>query len=217
MKQIELKNVDYYVADKKILENINIGIEAGDFLTLSGPSGSGKSTLLKVIASLITASKGNLLFEEKDQKEYILADYRKQVSYCFQQPQLFGETVRDNVAFPFMIRQKNFDEKRAREGLEKVKLPADFLDKSVQDLSGGEKQRVALLRNLMILPKVLLLDEVTTGLDLKNRKIIHRLIDELHQQGLTIIQVTHDEAEISSADRLIYIEKGELDYGSSQY
>lgn len=216
MAEIELRHIGYQVARHTILKEIDLKIEAGEFLTFAGPSGSGKSTLLKIIASLVTPTKGEVFFEKKKQQDYRAAVYRRQVSYCFQQPQLFGETVKENLAFPFMIRQQDFDEKRAYEGLESVKLAADFLTKPIQELSGGERQRVALLRNLMILPKALLLDEVTVGLDKFNRQIIRQLIEQLHQQGLTILQVTHDMEEISLADHLIYVEEGVLKDGTGR-
>lgn len=92
--------------------------------------------------------------------------------------------------------------------LKRVDLGADFLDKEVTALSGGEKQRVALIRNLVFLPKVLLLDEVTTGLDENSKVIVHQLIKAVHEEGITIIQVTHDQDEIKAANNIVEIKKG---------
>ncbi len=88
--------------------------------------------------------------------------YRQKVSYCFQQPTLFGETVYDNLLFPFTVRQEAFNQEKVVALLQQVKLPAAYLEKKIAELSGGERQRVALLRNIIFVPDVLLLDEVTT-------------------------------------------------------
>lgn len=130
------------------------------------------------------------------------------MSYCFQQPTLFDETVRDNLSLPFAIRKQDFDEKRAQEALKQVDLPADYLDKKITTLSGGEKQRVALIRNLLFRPEVLLLDEVTTGLDEESKQIVHQLIARVHQEGTTIVQVTHDQEELAASKQLLHMEKG---------
>ncbi|MCT7895369.1 MAG: ATP-binding cassette domain-containing protein, partial [Lactobacillus gasseri] len=102
-----------------------------------------------------------------------------------QQPSLFGEKVADNLSFPYEIRKQAVDRERLLQLLHEVSLEADYLDKDITSLSGGEKQRIALIRNLIFLPKVLLLDEVTTGLDEDNKAIVHQLIERVHQQGVT--------------------------------
>jgi putative ABC transport system ATP-binding protein len=89
-----------------------------------------------------------------------------------------------------------------------VALPADYLDKKITTLSGGEKQRVALIRNLLFRPEVLLLDEVTTGLDEESKEIVHQLIARVHQEGTTIVQVTHDQEELAASKQLLHMEKG---------
>lgn len=114
------------------------------------------------------------------------------------------------MAFPFLIRQLDFDESRVLAYLEALGLTGAYLDQAIKDLSGGEKQRVALVRNLLFEPKVLLLDEVTTGLDRETKALVHQLIDSYHQKGCTIIEVTHDKEEIETAHRLITIDKGEV-------
>ena len=94
--------------------------------------------------------------------------------------------------------------------LELVALPNDYLNKNITELSGGEKQRVALIRNLMFLPEILLLDEVTTGLDEKNKNIVHDLITAVQKENVTIIQVTHDPEEIKNASKILWLEKGSI-------
>lgn len=95
--------------------------------------------------------------------------------------------------------------------LQLVDLPESYFSKSINELSGGERQRIALIRNILFLPKVLLLDEVTAGLDEQTKTIIHRLMDDIQKKGCTILQVTHDEAEINSAKKLLHVQGGKLD------
>lgn len=208
MKILELKNVAYHVKEKQILSNISFTVEKGDFITLVGPSGAGKSTILKLIASLISPTSGEIIYQGKNIKELDPINYRRKVSYCFQEASLFGKTVRDNLTFPYQIRKKSVDEQRMITLLQRVDLDNNFLDKEITSLSGGEKQRVALLRNLVFLPQILLLDEVTTGLDDASKEIVHNLIDSLSKQGITIVQVTHDQSEIKVASQILQIQKG---------
>ena len=210
MTLLHLTDVEYETAGQKIIQNISFTLTNGEFLTLTGPSGGGKSTLLKLIATLLTPTAGTIYFKDKSQSDYEITNYRQQVSYCFQQPSLFGETVYDNLCFPYTVRNQNFDHKRAAELLELVALPNDYLKKNITELSGGEKQRVALIRNLMFLPEILLLDEVTTGLDEKNKNIVHDLITAVQKENVTIIQVTHDPEEIKNASKILWLEKGSI-------
>ena len=191
MAILKLENIAYQANQKQILQNISFEVEEKAFLTLIGPSGAGKSTILKLIANLINPNHGKILFNGKDIMKIDPLIYRRNVSYCFQQPSLFGEKVSDNLSFPYEIRNLKVD-----------------LDKDINSLSGGEKQRIALIRNLLFLPEVLLLDEVTTGLDQASKEIVHHLIEQVHRKDVTIIQVTHDQSEIESAQHIVRIEKG---------
>lgn len=190
---------------RTILNNLSFGIKNGDFLTLIGPSGAGKSTILKLIANLISPSSGTIFYHGSYIQKLDPIKYRRQVMYCFQQPVLFGKTVKDNLSFPYQIRNKEVDLARLDSLLKIVDLPAEFLNKEINSLSGGEKQRVALIRSIVFLPKVLLLDEVTAGLDGKSKEIVHRLIESVHRQGTTIVQVTHDQSEIQVAKNVLEI------------
>ncbi len=216
MSLITLKNVGYQVDQTPILTDINLEIAAREWVTIAGPSGSGKSTLVRIIASLLSKTSGELIFDGQPIEHYDPIIYRRRVSYSFQQPTLFGDTVRDNLAFPYQIRQLDFDEQRAITGLEYVGLTEKDLDKGVNDLSGGQRQRVALLRNIMIYPEVLILDEVTAGLDAENKAFVWSMIQHFNQDdGLTIIAITHDQEEIDAAKRLLTIENGRLVGGNS--
>ena len=210
MKIFELDNLGLVSPEKMILEGISLSIKEGEHLTITGPSGSGKSSLLKLLAALVSPSSGQLFYQGQELGDLDPVAYRREVSYCFQQPVLFGQTVRDNVAFPFEIRQIPFDQERVLTALARLNLGPDFLEKPIKDLSGGEKQRVALVRNLLFEPKVLLLDEVSSGLDEKTKILLRTFLNDLHQEGVTLIEVTHDQQEIEATERLVTIVGGRL-------
>lgn len=208
---IQVKNLNYQVGEQKILKNMNLDIERGKYITFIGPSGGGKSTLMRIIAAMINATSGEVLFNGKNLSEYEPTAYRQKVSYAFQQPTLFGKTVKDNLEFPFQVRNQEFDQAKVIEYLKMVNLDESYIEKSVNDVSGGEKQRIALLRNLIFTPEILITDEVTTGLDAENRDIVRHLIDKFNQErGVTILRVTHDDTEIAAATNKVTIEHGEI-------
>src|SRR5699024_5885014 len=125
---------------------------------------------------------------------------------------LFDQTVRQNLSFPADIREDNFDEVRAKEGLETVQLPSNYLDKPVKDLSGGEKQRVALIRNMMYPLEVLLMDGVTRALDEEKRENILSFIRRLNkEEQVTILWITHNQEEINASNEIITLVDGKTE------
>lgn len=207
-----LEHIGFKVENQQILEDISLTINKGDIVTVTGPSGGGKSTLLKLMGSLISPTSGKIHYKEKEISTYEPTEYRKQVSYFFQNAVLFDQTVRQNLSFPADIREENFDEVRAKEGLETVQLSSTYLDKPVKDLSGGEKQRVALIRNLMYPPEVLLMDEVTSSLDKENREIILSFIRRLNEEEqVTILWITHNQEEINVSNEIITLVDGKME------
>ena len=207
---IEVKDLDYQVDGRQILHQLNLGVAKGDYLTIAGPSGSGKSTLLKLLAGFLTPSAGTIEFQGRAQESYPIPAYRQQVSYCIQQPLLFGRTVQDNLAFPYAITNQPVDTARINHLLKAVDLPPRYVEKGITELSGGERQRVALVRNLLLEPAVLLLDEVTTGSDEASKQIVLHLLETEHQRGKTLIKVTHDAEEIEAAGHLLHMKGGQL-------
>lgn len=209
---LKTNHISFQIEEKLLLNDITMNFEKGSHTTITGPSGSGKSTLLKLLASLLTPTKGKIFFNNQDIETLTLENYRMQVSYCFQQPSLFGETVRDNFMFPYEVRKKDFQESHVLELLEEVKLPESYLDKRITELSGGEKQRVALIRNVIFLPEVLLLDEVTAGLDEDSKQIVNQWLLQLNQEkNVTLIRVTHDAEEIAQSTIVKKIVAGRLE------
>lgn len=203
---LELKNICFAADGRTILNNVSLQLRRGELCIVTGPSGCGKSTLLKIAATLLEPSSGEVRLCGEESHTLKPEEYRKRVSYCFQTPVLFGRTVMDNLAFPYQIRGQRPDEEKIRQGLRRLQLEAGILPKPVDELSGGEKQRVALLRNLQYLPEVLLLDEVTSALDDDNKQLVHQLIDELvREHGLGVLWISHNSDEIRSASNVIHM------------
>lgn len=204
---LRLENVGFQADGVTILNEINFQLRAGEFKLITGPSGCGKSTLLKIIASLQSPTSGSIFFAGKDINDLTPETYRQQVSYCAQTPALFGDSVYDNLIFPWKIRQKQPDPKALVADLARFGLAKNTLEKSINELSGGERQRVSLIRNLQFLPQVLLLDEITSALDESNKKnvneIIHRYASE---KNIAVLWVTHDSNEIAHADEVITLQ-----------
>lgn len=217
-KILEVNHLSIQQAGNQIIEDLSFVINEGEFVSITGPSGSGKSTLLKYLAQLNNPKlqiSGDYQFLGKEINEYRPVELRQQITYFFQTPSLFGDTVRDNLAFPFEIRNLPFDESKAQTMLENVELARNFLDKPINSLSGGEKQRVALIRNFMFPSKVILLDEITSALDLNTRNTIWNWIAKYRESHrVTILMVSHMEEEHEMSDRKIDIPK--LEEGSAE-
>lgn len=204
---LDVQEVSYVQDGTTLLAPVSLQLNQGEFVLLTGPSGSGKSTLLKIIASLLEPATGDIQFKGRSINELKPESYRQQVSYCFQTPALFGATVYDNLALPWQIRQKKVDHEKLKDWLKKVNLPVEMLTKKTEQLSGGEKQRVALLRNLQFLPDVLLLDEITSALDEENKQAINQLVAGLvKDSGVAVIWISHDTTEINQAQRVVTLQ-----------
>lgn len=124
------------VTEKVILDKITFQVNQGERVTLVGPSGSGKSSILKLLAGLVSLTQGTILVSEKNFSDLDMVFHRRTVSYCFQQPVLFDKTVKDNLAFPFEIRQLPFDQQKVEAALSSVALSPDFLEKKLRSCQG---------------------------------------------------------------------------------
>ncbi|HBC0612161.1 TPA: iron ABC transporter ATP-binding protein FetA [Serratia marcescens] len=201
---LRLDDIHYQIDNQVILDSVSFTLGEGEFKLITGPSGCGKSTLLKIISSLMDPTSGNLYFDGRAIAEMSPEAYRKQVSYCFQTPALFGNTVYDNLALPYQIRQQSPDERKMQADLARFGLPEAMLTKSINELSGGEKQRVSLIRNLQFMPRVLLLDEITSALDEENKRNVNEIVHQLvAEHRLAVLWVTHDTEEIAHADEVM--------------
>lgn len=211
MAILAFNQVTFTDKDHTILKEISFSIEQGGFVTIVGPSGGGKSTLLKLASYLISPSSGTIHFQGKPLDMFNPITLRQEISYCFQTPYLFGKTVEDNLLFPFSLRKKALDKSLVEQWLERFQMDASYINKDITKLSGGEKQRLALIRQLLFEPKVLLLDEVTSALDAQNAALVEEVIRSLNQEGMTILWVTHnDEQSKRDATKRLTIVEGQL-------
>ena len=209
MSLLRFEAISLEVHGHQILRDISFSVDAGESITIIGPSGSGKSTILKLASSLISPTGGTISFHGKPIESYVPTEYRQRVAYCFQQPYLFGQTVQQNLAFPFAIRGCSVDERRIKELFDLFHINLQLLEKSNIELSGGEMQRICLIRSLLFAPEVLLLDEVTSALDVENTEWVEQGLMQLHKEGLTLLEVTHNlEQSARMGQRRITVKEG---------
>ena len=198
--------------DETILKGVSFEIEEGKFYTLLGPSGCGKTTILRIIAGFSEASEGDVYFEGKRIND--VPANQRQVNTVFQDYALFPHmNVFENVAFGLKIKKlpKNQIKEKVEEALRLVRL-AGYENREISEMSGGQRQRVAIARAIVNEPKVLLLDEPLSALDLKLRTDMQYELRELQQRlGITFIFVTHDQEEaLAMSDEIFVINQGEI-------
>ena len=200
----------------RVLKNVNLTVEKGDYLAIMGPSGSGKTTLMNLIGCLDIPTSGGYRLEDRDLKDLTddeLADIRnKYIGFVFQSFHLLPKmNALDNVALPLLYAGVPLKERRARaaEALKAVEL-GDRMEFMPNQLSGGQCQRVAIARAMVTKPALLLADEPTGALDTKSGNQIMDIFRQLSQEGMTIIMITHEESIAQCADKIYYILDGEL-------
>lgn len=219
---LQFKNVSktYKVGDEEIhaLNEVTVYIEKGDFVAIMGPSGSGKSTFLQVASLLNNATSGEVLFEDRNVSKYSEVELAKlrnrSIGFIFQQFNLLPRTsALENVELPLIYAGVPEEERhrRAKAMLEKVGL-GDRLQNTPAQLSGGQQQRVAIARALINEPNIIFADEPTGNLDSKSGQEIKNLLKALHQEGKTIILVTHEAEVASIAKRIVLFHDGEIMY-----
>lgn len=213
---IEYKHVALRYGEKTVLEDVNLKIKDGEFMVLVGPSGSGKTTMLKMINRLLEPTDGNIYMDDKRIKDYNQRDLRLSTGYVLQQIALFPNlTVAENIAIIPEMKGWNKDKikQNTAELLEMVGLPAkEYAGRFPSMLSGGEQQRVGIVRAIIGEPRILLMDEPFSALDAISRKQLQALTKKLHNEfGVTIIFVTHDTDEaLLLADRIAVLQNGQI-------
>ena len=216
MAILSLKNVDFsYDKRIKVIKNVSLEVESGEYVAIIGHNGSGKSTLAKLFNALVLPDKGTVTvdgIESTDKSK--LFEIRKNVGVVFQNPdnQLVASIVEDDVAFGpenLGVERKEIGE-RIDYALKAVQMEK-FRHSSPTRLSGGQKQRIAIAGVLALKPKILVLDESTAMLDPKGRKEVLEVVNRLNkEEGVTIITVTHYMEEVVFADRVIVIDNGKI-------
>ncbi|MCO7129542.1 ABC transporter ATP-binding protein [Lactococcus garvieae] len=213
---ITFKNVTKKYGDKAVLSDINFSIESHEFFVLAGSSGGGKTTLLKMINRLIEPNEGQVLIDDQDIQTINLRDLRLQIGYVLQQIALFPNmTVLENIGLIPTMKGWSKKETRARvlELLPLVGLDAEkYLNRYPHELSGGEAQRIGILRAIACKPKIILMDEPFSALDPISRKQLQELVKDLQKTlKITTVFVTHDMSEgMAMADRIAILKDGEL-------
>lgn len=213
---IVVKNVTKKFGQKVALEEISFEVNKGEIFGFLGPSGSGKTTMMKMINQLIEPTDGNIYLNDKRIKDHDQRELRLETGYVLQQIALFPNlTVAENIAL--IPEMKGWKKEQIQEQtkvlLEKVGLSfEDYAHRYPKELSGGEQQRVGIVRAIIATPKILLMDEPFSALDAISRKQLQDLTKQLHQEfKMTTLFVTHDTDEaVKLADRIAVLKDGEI-------
>ncbi|MGB4652645.1 MAG: ABC transporter ATP-binding protein [Methanothrix sp.] len=217
---IELKDIKktYLVgrSEYPVLKGIDLEIEEGEFVALMGPSGSGKSTLLNIIGCLDRPTSGRFVLQGKDisrtSDQELARIRREELGFIFQTFNLIARiSVQQNVEIPLMLRGISRRERRERATklLESLNV-AHRAEFGPQNISGGERQRVAIARALANDPRIIIADEPTGNLDLKNSSEVMKILNRLHEESRTIIMVTHNPEITGNCSRVIRLRDGRL-------
>ena len=213
---LEFKNVSkIYAGGKRAVDNLNLHINAGEFIIFIGPSGCGKTTTMKMINRLVKPTEGKILINGENIMEKNIVQLRRSIGYVIQQIGLFPHmTIRENIALVPRLMKRPIEERnnKAEELIKLVNLPMEFLDRYPHELSGGQQQRIGVLRALAANPPLILMDEPFGALDPITRDSLQAEFKHLQRAlGKTIVFVTHDMDEaIKLADRIVIMKDGKI-------
>lgn len=203
---IEYNNVTITFDGKELIRNFSLSVKPGEKVVLTGPSGAGKSTLLNVLMGFVPSFKGEIKINKIQLIPETLDKLRMQIAWLPQEPQIEASTVEKLIRFPFTFRNNNRLIPKTEDIinlLERFYLSPKILKNAVQDISGGEKQRILLISVLLLKRPVLLLDEPTSALDAESEKAISDYL--LNKDDITVLSVSHDEKWIGKFGRQIKI------------
>jgi len=207
---IRTENLSFSDGENSILENINLTINEGEHIVFTGPSGSGKTSILLTILGYNIPTEGHVYFRKSIVGGKSIALLRSEVSYISQEPVTGAPTFREALLLPFTFKKnrgKNPKEEEIAALLDLLKLDLSILDKSSAQLSGGEKQRLAIARELLMEKKIFILDEITSSLDPESKKAVMAL---LSRKEYTLLSISHDSDWIQMCRRNIEIRKGKI-------
>ena len=205
---IKAQNVSHFYGKDIALQNINLEIKKGEFVSIVGESGSGKSTLLSIFSTLLKPSSGELYFEDTNFKNISNIDTfrQKNIGFIFQFHYLINYlTIKENI----QIANEKATFKEIKELLKLLAIE-NIIDKYPNEISGGQRQRAAIARALVNQPKVIFADEPTGNLDSKNSKKVFNIFNKLSKKGTTIIVATHDLNLASKTHKIIEVKDGQL-------
>ena len=217
MNLLTVSQVTLVKKEDSILKEVSFTVDTGDVMGVVGPSGAGKSSLFRLLNGLQSPSQGQIRYADKLVGEYAPAELRRQIGYILQKPYLFGAKVGENLAYPYQLEHKAVNWQEIEQYLTKVNLASSTLQKKPTELSGGEQQRVALIRSMLIKPRVILLDEVTAALDEENTRIIEDFVlAEQRQRQLTVLFISHNAAQLKRLARtVLYLQAGRVEFAGS--
>ena len=213
---IKFKNISKSYENNLILDNFNLEINRGEFLTIIGSSGCGKTTVLKLINGLLTPEAGNIYVEGKDIGEVDQIKLRRKIGYAIQGIGLFPHmSIEKNISYVLNLINKKDKvkiDKKVRELIKLVGMDEDVLKRYPSELSGGQRQRIGIARALAAEPHILLMDEPFGAVDEITRKMLQEEIIKIHKElGVTIIFVTHDIREaLKLGTKVLVMDKGQI-------
>lgn len=213
--ELTLRDVSFRYTTRLVLDHVNLTIRPGEMVGIVGATGSGKSTLANLVCRFYDATDGQILVDGVDLRDVTLAEYRSHLGVVLQDPYLFFGSIAENIAYgqPHATLPKILDAARAARAHEFLLRLPDAYDSLAgergQSLSGGERQRVSIARAILVDPKILVLDEATSAIDVRTEREIQRAIDRL-VQGRTTIAIAHRLSTLERADRIVVLHRGRI-------
>jgi len=207
---IEFRNIRLEIHRQTLLDGANLHIANGDKLVVRGASGCGKSSLLKSVIGALPIAEGSIGIEGTELSAATVQEIRSRIAFIGQEPVLGTEIVRDALLLPFSFKAHRGTaptEEHIVERVERLHLSADILDKTCSRISGGEKQRIAIIRALLLNKSIFLADEVTSALDPQSRAAV---MEELFRPEITLLSVSHDPEWIKGCNRIVEFNTAQL-------